>query len=703
MRSLALFVMAVCLIGCSNQNKGSNMKPPVAKLVPQKLEKHGHVRTDNYFWMKDRDNPEVIAYLKAENAYTEAAMARDKDVEEKVFAEFKARIKQTDISVPYRRDGYYYYTRTEEGKDYPIFCRKKGSLEAPEQIMVDANKVAEGHKFCSVHRPVISSGNDIAAYPVDTVGRRFYTIHFKNLSTGDTLKDNIPNVTENVAWANDNKTLFYVKQHPTTLRAYQVYRHALGTPASADVLVFEEKDETYSLHIFKTKSKKYIMIGSHQTLASEYHYLDASTPAGKFKVVEPRRRDHEYSVDHFEEHFYIRTNYQARNFRLMQAPVASPGMANWKELIGHRDDVLLGDFEIFRNDLVVEERSNALIQLRVRPWSGKSEHYIDFGEPAYAVYAAENPEFDTTLFRFRYSSLTTPLSVFDYNMDTKEKKLLKREEVLGGFDASNYITERQWAAASDGQRVPISLVYRKGFKKDAKSPLLLYGYGSYGISMDAEFNPFVISLLDRGFVYAIAHIRGGQEMGRRWYEDGRQLTKMNTFTDFITAAEHLAKEKYAAPDLIFAKGGSAGGLLMGAVVNLKPHLFKGVIANVPFVDVITTMLDDSIPLTTSEYDEWGNPNDKKYYDYILSYSPYDQVKAQAYPNLLVTSGLHDSQVQYWEPTKWVAKLRTMKTDKNLLLLKTKMEAGHGGASARYERWRDIAIEYAFLLDLAGRK
>lgn len=702
MRSLALFAMVVCLAGCSNQNRGTHMKPPVAKIIPQKLENHAQVRTDNYFWLRDRENPEVISYLNAENEYTKAEMSHAKQVEEKIFAEFKGRIKQTDMSVPYRRDGYYYYTRTEEGKDYPIFCRRKGPLDAPEQIVVDANKEAEGRKFCSVQRPVVSSDGDIAAYAVDTVGRRFYTIHFKNLSTGEVLKDAIPKVTENAAWANDNKTLFYVRQHPTTLRAYQVYRHVLGTKPSADVLVYEEKDDTYSCHIFKTKSKKYVMIASHQTLASEYLYLDAATPGGKFKVVEPRRRDHEYAVDHFQDHFYIRTNHQAKNFRLMKAPVSKPGMANWREVIGHREDVLLGDFEIFRDNLVVEERSNALIQLRVRPWSGAGEHYIDFGEPAYAVFAAENYEFDTPLFRFRYSSLTTPLSIFDYNTATKEKKLLKREEVLGGFDSSNYVTAREWATAPDGQRVPISLVHRKGFKKDGKSPMLIYGYGSYGISMDAEFNPFVISLLDRGFVYAIAHIRGGQEMGRRWYEDGRQLAKMNTFTDFIAAADHLVNEKYASPDMVFAKGGSAGGLLMGAIVNIRPSLFKGVIANVPFVDVVTTMLDDSIPLTTGEYDEWGNPNDKKYYDYILSYSPYDQVKPQAYPNLLVTTGLHDSQVQYWEPAKWVAKLRATKTDKNLLLLKTKMEAGHGGASARYERWRDIAFEYAFLFDLSGR-
>jgi oligopeptidase B len=693
--------MAVCLAGCSNQNQVANMKPPVAKIAPQRLAKHSGVRTDNYFWLRDRDNPEVIAYLNAENAYTAAVMARAKGVEEKVLAEFKGRIKQTDVSVPYLRDGYYYYARTEEGKDYPIYCRKKGNLEAPEQIVVDANQEAVGHKYCSVQRPVISPESDIAAYAVDTVGRRFYTIHFKNLTTGKVLKQAIPQVTENAAWANDNKTLFYVKQHPSTLRAYQVYRHVLGTRASADVLVYEEKDETYSCHIFKTKSKKYIMIALQQTLASEYRYLDASTPAGKFKIVEPRRRDHEYAVDHFQDHFYIRTNDQAKNFRLMKTPVEKTGLANWREVIAHREEVLLGDFEIFRHHLVVEERSNALMQLRIRPWSGAGEHYIDFGEPAYAVFAAENHEFDTPVLRYRYSSLTTPLSVFDYHMDAKEKKLLKRQEVLGGFDASNYVTGREWAVASDGRRVPISLVYRKGFQKNGQSPLLLYGYGSYGISMDAEFNPFVVSLLDRGFVYAIAHVRGGQEMGRRWYEDGRQLAKMNTFTDFIACAEHLVMRKYAAPGRVFAKGGSAGGLLMGAVVNLKPRLFKGVIANVPFVDVVTTMLDDTIPLTTGEYDEWGNPNEKKFYDYILSYSPYDQVKAQDYPNLLVTTGLHDSQVQYWEPAKWVAKLRALKTGKNRLLLKTKMEAGHGGASGRYERWRDTAFEYAFVLDLAG--
>ncbi len=679
------------------------MKPPVAKIVPKQLEKHGNVRTDNYYWLRERDNPEVIAYLKAENEYTQAMTAHTKELEEKIFGEFKARIRQTDISVPYLDNGYYYYQRTQEGKDYPVYCRRKGSLDAAEEVVLDVNEVGAGHKFCSVQRPDISTDTKIAAYAVDTVGRRFYTIRFKNLATGEALPDVIPDTTGNVVWANDNKTLFYAKQHPTTLRSYQIYRHTLGTGSAKDALVFEEKDETFSCHVSKTKSRKYILIDSHQTLSTEYRYLDAANPAGAFKVFLPRQRDHEYSVDHIGNDFYIRTNYKAKNFRLMKTPVTRTALAGWTEVIPHRDDVLVEGFELFKGYLAVAERKNGLVQMRIMPWSGTGEHYLDFGEPAYAVFPAENFEPDTSVLRYRYSSLTTPMTVYDYNMATREKKLLKRDEVLGGFDLLNYQTERVYATAADGVRVPISLVYRKNLRKPGENPLFIYGYGSYGITTDASFSPFVISLLDRGFVYAIAHIRGGEEMGRAWYEDGKLLKKRNTFTDFIAATEHLVREKYADPNRVFAKGGSAGGLLMGAVVNLRPDLYKGIIAAVPFVDVVTTMLDDSIPLTTAEYDEWGNPNEKKYYDYMLSYSPYDQVAAKNYPNMLVTAGLHDSQVQYWEPAKWVAKLRAMKTGDNILLLKTKMEAGHGGASARYERWRDTAFEYAFLLDLAGER
>ncbi|MDW8353596.1 MAG: S9 family peptidase [Bryobacterales bacterium] len=682
----------------------SDPKPPVAKVVPHRLEKHGHVRVDPYYWLRERDNPEVIKYLEAENEYTAAVMAQTQELQETLFREFKTRIKQTDMSVPFLRDGYYYYTRTEEGRNYPIYCRKKGSLDAPEEILLDVNQVAEGHKFCSVLPPAISSGQDLMAYAVDTVGRRFYTLRFKNLTTGETLPDVIPNVTGNVAWANDNRTIFYAKQDPTTLRSYQIYRHVLGSDPRTDRLVYEERDETFTCYVFKTKSKKYLMIASRQTLSTEYRFLDADRPEGDFQVFLPRRREHEYRLDHYGDHFYIVTNHQAKNFRLMRTPVSRTGMEHWEEILPHRADVLLEDIEIFRDYLVVSERRNGLIQLRVRPWSGAEEHYLDFGEPAYVASPINNYEFDTPWLRFSYSSMTTPPSVYDYNMATRERKLLKREEVLGGFDSTKYQTERIYARAPDGVRVPISLVYRKDrFRKDGTNPLLLYGYGSYGASMDARFDPFRISLLDRGFVYALAHIRGGEEMGRQWYEDGKLLKKKNTFTDFIACAEHLIREKYADPKRIFAWGASAGGLLIGAVVTMRPDLFTGVIAEVPFVDVVTTMLDETIPLTTNEYDEWGDPNDKKYYDYMLSYSPYDQTKPAAYPHMLVTTGFHDSQVQYWEPAKWVAKLRAVKKDRNRLLLKTEMQAGHGGLSARDDRYREIAFRYAFLLDLAGIK
>ncbi len=682
----------------------ADLKPPVAKVIPHRLEKHGHVRVDNYYWLRDRDNPEVIKYLEDENAYTAAMMAHTADLQERLFREFKARIKQTDISVPFLRDGYYYYTRTEEGRNYPIYCRKKGSLGSPEEVLLDVNAVAEGHKFCSVSPPAVSPGQDLMAYAVDTVGRRFYTIRFKNLATGEVLPDVIPNVTANIAWANDNRTVFYAKQDPVTLRSHRIYRHVLGKNPAEDQLVYEEQDETFNCFVFKTKSKRYLMIVSRQTLSTEYRFLEADQPDGEFRVFLPRRRDHEYRLEHYGDHFYIITNHQAKNFRLMRTPVSRTGMENWEEIIPHRRDVLLEDIEIFKDALVVSERRNGLIQLRVRPWAGAEEHYVDFGEPAYVAAPVNNYEFDTPWLRFNYSSLTTPPSVYDYNLLTREKKLLKREEVLGGFNSGDYQSERIYARAPDGVQVPISLVYRKDrFRKDGKNPLLLFGYGSYGASMDARFDAFRISLLDRGFVYALAHVRGGEELGRQWYEDGKLLKKKNTFTDFIACAEHLLREKYADPKRIFAWGGSAGGLLIGAVITMRPDLFTGVIADVPFVDVLTTMLDDSIPLTTNEYDEWGNPNDKQYYDYILSYSPYDQTRPAHYPHMLVTTGLHDSQVQYWEPAKWVAKLRAVKKDRNRLLLKTEMQAGHGGLSARDDRYREIAFRYAFLLDLAGVK
>jgi oligopeptidase B len=679
----------------------AKLSPPVAKVVPVKLHKHGHVRTDNYYWLNERDDPEVIAYLEAENAYTEGVMAHTGGLQQALFEEIRDRIKQTDMSVPYKKDDYFYYTRFEDGKEYPIHCRKKETLDAPEGVMLDVNLMAEGHEFFSVGPYKVSSGQDTLAYPVDAVGRRIYTIHFKDLSSGEILPDVIPGVTANVAWAEDNKTLFYTKQDPATLRWHRVYRHVLGTDPAHDQLVYEETDETFSCFVLKTKSKQYIIIGCQQTLATEFRYLEADDPQGEFRLFLPREREHEYWVDHYRDHFYIRSNDQAKNFRLMKTPVGETGKEDWREVIPHRDDVLLEGFELFRDHLAVVERERGLVQIGLHPWSGEERHYLDFGEPAYLAYLGDNHEFDTPILRYTYTSLTTPESVFDYNMATREKELLKQEEVLGGFDSQNYQTERLSAATEDGTEIPISIVYRKGTRRDGDNPLLLYGYGSYGHSMDAAFNPERVSLLDRGFVYAIAHVRGGSELGRWWYEDGKLLKKKNTFTDFIACAKHLVASRYTNPDKLFALGGSAGGLLMGAVLNMQPDLFKGVVASVPFVDVVTTMLDESIPLTTSEYDEWGNPNDQTYYDLMLSYSPYDNVEAREYPNLLVLTSLHDSQVQYWEPAKWVAKLRVLKSDQNRLLLRTKMEAGHGGVSGRFKRYKEVAFIYAFLLDLVG--
>jgi oligopeptidase B len=698
-RPLALCAILVAAPAAAQQTP--TPAPPVAGVRPTELKIHGHARVDEYFWLKERESPEVIRYLEAENAYTEAVTAHTKALEDRLFEEIKGRIKQTDASVPYRQGRYFYYTRFEEGKDYPIYARKRGSLDAREEVMIDANELGKGKPFFQVTGWQVSSAEDLLAFATDTMGRRIATIRVKNLTTGQLLPDVIPNVTGNIAWAEDNKTFFYTKQDPVTLRRHRVYRHVLGTDPAGDQLVFDETDETFSAFVFKTKSRRYIMIGSSQTLADEYRYVDARRPNGAFRIFLPRSRGHEYGVDHFGDWFYIRTNDQAQNFRLMRTPVDRTAREHWQEVIPHRDDVLLQSFEIFKDHLVVSERKDGLVQLRIRPWSGAAEHYLDFGEPAYFASIGQNPEFDTPVLRFGYSSLTTPSSTYDYDMSSRKRTLLKREEVLGGFDPANYVTERLTATARDGTRVPVSLVYKRGVERRFPAPTLLYGYGSYGSSSEPTFSSLRLSLLDRGFVYAIAHVRGGQELGRRWYEDGKLLNKKNTFTDFIDVGEHLVAKGYTRPDRLFAQGGSAGGLLIGAVINMRPDLWKGAIATVPFVDVITTMLDASIPLTTSEYDEWGNPNDSTYYRYMLSYSPYDNVRRQAYPNLLVTTGLHDSQVQYWEPAKWVARLRAMKTDQNRLILKTNMEAGHGGASGRYQRWREIAFQYAFLLDQAG--
>jgi oligopeptidase B len=673
------------------------------KKIPTRLEKHGHVRIDDYYWLRERDNPEVIAYLQSENEYAEKEISRAAVSEEKLFDEIKARIKQTDMSVPYRRDGFFYYTRYEGGKEYPIFARKKDSLDQHEEIMLDANTLAEGHEFFAIGGLAVSSGRDLLAYAVDTQGRRIYTTYVKNLTTGEVLADVIPEVSENLTWANDNRTLFYAKQDPTTLRAYQIYRHVLGTDPAEDQLVFEETDETFSSYVFKTKSKKYLMIVSSHTLSQEYRYLEADDPTGTFRVFLPREREHEYHLDHYGDRFLIRTNDKAKNFRLMATDVGKVQKEHWQELIPHREDVFLGDFEIFKDHLVLEERKRGLVQLRVLPWQADGEHYLQFEEPAYRVNLGTNLEFDTPVLRFEYTSMKTPLSIYDYDMTGRTKTLLKQEEVVGGFNPENYVTERLHAPAGDGTEIPMSIVYRKEMKRDGQNPLLLYGYGAYGLSLDPAFASPRLSLLDRGFIYAIAHVRGGQELGRQWYEDGKLLKKKNTFTDFVACAEYLIRERFTNPDKLFAMGRSAGGLLMGAIANMRPDLFKGVVAEVPFVDVMTTMLDPSIPLTTGEYDEWGDPNQKEFYDYMSSYSPYDNVEAKGYPNLLITGGLHDSQVQYWEPAKWAAKLRELKTDSNRLLLKTNMEAGHGGPSGRFRRHHETAFAYAFLLDLAETK
>ena len=705
---LALLVLLLTVVvGCQGDPRGytlPDIDPPVARAEPTELELHGDVRIDEYYWLNQRDNPEVLAYLEAENDYTGAMMAHTADLQRTLFREFKERIKQTDESVPYRRGDYFYYSRMDEGKDYPIYARRKGSLEADEEIVLDVNEMAAGHEgYYRASGLDLSHDHNLLAFGVDTVGRRIYTIQVKNLSTGEMLPDVIPDVTANITWANDNKTFFYTRQDPTTLRSYQIWRHTLGSDPSRDVLVYEEADETFNCGVGKTKSERYVFIGCEQTMASEYRFIDANQPSSEFKILQKRQRGHEYDVEHFGDHFFIRTNDQAKNFRLMKTPVRKTSMENWTEVIGHRDDVYLQSFEIFKNYLVVTERKEGLRELRVMPWDGGDEHYLEFGEPAYLAYPTDNYDFDTPVLRYHYESMTTPGSVFDYDMATRKKTLLKEDEVLGGFDKTNYVTERLYATARDGIRVPISIVYRKGLERDGDNPLLLYAYGSYGYSRDASFSAYRISLLDRGVAYAIAHVRGGQEMGRWWYEDGKLLKKKNTFTDFIDVAKYLVEEQWTTPERMACQGGSAGGLLIGAVVNMAPEMFAAAHAAVPFVDVVTTMLDDSIPLTTGEFDEWGNPAQKEYYDYMKSYSPYDNVEAKDYPALLVTTGLHDSQVQYFEPAKWVARLRSKKTGDNVLILKTEMEAGHGGGSARDKRYEETAFDYAFLLDRMGVK
>lgn len=680
--------------------KADTLVAPRAKKVPKNLEIHGHTRVDDYYWLRDREDQAVIDYLNEENEYRKKMMGHLEDFEATLFEEMKGRMKPDDESVPYRDNGYFYQARYKKDHEYPIYTRRKGQLSAPEETILDVNVLAESFEYYQVGGLSVSPDNTLLAYSEDTVSRRIYTIKIKNLLNGELLEDEIPNTTGSIAWANDNRTIFYTVKDDA-LRPYKIFKHRLGTSATEDEEVYHEADPTFLTYVYKSKSKKYIIIGSYQTVSNEFRVLAADNPDGAFRVIQPRERMLEYNIAHYADKFYIHTNLDAQNFRLMATDEEKTTKENWREVIPHRADVLLEGLDIFRDYLVLSERHNGITRLRVLPHGG-NEHYVDFGEEAYLAQTSTNREFDTDMLRIAYQSMTTPPTVYDYNMKTRELTLMKQQEVLGGFDPDNYESERLYAPARDGEKIPISLVYPKGFKKDGKQPLLLYGYGSYGHSMEPYFSSTRLSLLDRGFAFAIAHIRGGEEMGRRWYEDGKLLNKKNTFYDFIDCGEFLVQQQYTGKDQLYAMGGSAGGLLMGAIINLRPDLWRGIVAAVPFVDVVTTMLDDSIPLTTGEFDEWGNPADKTFYDYILSYSPYDNVEKKDYPAMLVTTGLHDSQVQYWEPAKWVAKLREYKTDDKPLLLYTNMSTGHSGASGRFESLRDIAMDYAFLLDLAGK-
>ena len=703
---ITLFLAAL-IIACSTQPA---VKPPVAEKIPHEV---FDKRVDNYFWMRlsdeqkndslpDEQTIKVLKYLNEENAYAKEVLKTTEVLQKKVYDEIVGRIKKDDSSVPYFKNGYYYYNKFSEGNEYPVYYRKKGSLDAPEEILLDVNKLAEGKNYCSVSGLSVSRDNKILAYGTDFVSRRQYTINFLNLETSSLLADKIENTTGQVVWASDNKTVFYVGKDIETLRADKIYRHKLGSVDNA--LIYNEEDETFSVYLQESRSEKYVLINSSQTLSTEVRYLETAKPEGALKIFEPRKVNHEYSVDHLGSTFYIRTNADsASNFKLMKTGEGNTTIKNWTDVIPHRSDVLFENFELFDKYLVAEERIKGLTNLRIFSTSDRSEYYLDFGEETYMAGININPEPGTEILRFSYSSLTTPNSVIDYNMGSKEKKVMKEEEVLGGFDKSNYESKRLWAKAADGTMVPVSVVYRKGFVQDGKAPLLLYAYGAYGYSTDAGFRSAALSLIDRGFVFALAHVRGGSEMGRFWYEDGKLLKKINTFSDFNDCAQFLVNEKYTSSANLFAMGGSAGGLLMGAIVNMRPDLYKGIIAAVPFVDVVSTMLDETIPLTTFEWDEWGDPRKKEYYDYMLSYSPYDQVKAMDYPNILATTGYWDSQVQYWEPAKWVAKLRDMKTDDNILVMDVNMSAGHGGASGRFERYRVTALEYAFIINLAGIK
>ena len=679
------------------------MKAPKAEKIEHKLEIHGDIRIDNYYWLNNKENPKVIDYLNAENAYYDEKTSHTKQFQEDLFLEMKSRIKEDDESVPYKKNNYYYITKFEKGKQYPIYARKKETLEAKEEILFDVNKLAIGHNYYKLSGLSVSPNNKLVAYGTDTVSRRQFTLQFKNLMTGELYPEKIENTTGSASWASDNKTIFYIKKNPTTLRSEKVFRHVLGTNPSNDVEVFFEEDEAFSTYVYRTKSEKYIIIGSHSTVSTEYRILEANDENGEFRIFQPRERNLEYSIAHYGNYFYILTNKdKAINFKLMKTLVDSTLKNNWFDVIPHREDVLLEDISIFKDFLVLEERTNGLNKIRIMRWDDSEDFYLPFEEEAYSAGVYFNPEFDTSCIRYGYNSMTTPSSVIDFNVDTKTKKIQKEQQVLGGkFNKENYKSERLWATASDGTKIPISIVYHKNTNLTKNTPLLLYGYGSYGYTIDAGFSTTRLSLLDRGFAYAIAHVRGCEYLGRSWYNNGKLLSKKNTFTDFIDCAKFLIEKNYTSEKHLYASGGSAGGLLMGVIININPELFNGVLASVPFVDVVTTMLDDSIPLTTGEYDEWGNPNEKEYYEYMKSYSPYDNVSRQNYPNLLITTGLNDSQVQYFEPAKWIAKLRALKTNNNILLMHTNMDVGHGGASGRFDSLKEVARDYSFILGLEG--
>jgi oligopeptidase B len=679
----------------------NKVQPPIAKKIPKKLIIHGDERIDDYFWLNQREDPMVIDYLNAENAYFEHMTAHTKTFEANLFEEMKSRIKEDDESVPYKYNGYWYIVKYETGKDYPIYTRKKETLDAVEELLFDCNQMAKGYDYFKLAGLSVSPDNSMISFGVDTVGRRQYSIQIKNLLNCEIYQDQIENTTGSASWANDNKTLFYSKNNEQTLRSDKIFKHILGQNEVEDSLVYHETDETFGVAVYKTKSRKYLVIACYSTLTNEYLILNADTSNDNFKVFQERIRGLEYSISHFENHFYIVTNKdEATNFKLMKTHEDHTGIENWVEVIPHRAEVLLEDIDIFSDFLVISERCNGLSQIRIQSWDKTEDYYLPFDNETYTAHTGTNVDFDTPVLRYVYNSLTTPSSIIDFDMKTKIQTVKKEQEVLGGkFKKENYTSERIWATAIDGTKIPISMVCRKDIVKSSSTPLLLYAYGAYGHTIDPYFSSIRLSLLDRGFIYAIAHVRGGEYLGRPWYEDGKLFNKINSFTDFISCSKFLIEKKYTSSNHLYALGGSAGGLLVSAVINMEPELYHGVIAAVPFVDIVTTMLDESIPLTTGEYDEWGNPNEKDYYSYMKSYSPYDNVSAQKYPHIFVTTGLHDSQVQYWEPAKWVAKLRDKKKDANKLLLKTNMKAGHGGASGRFEALKEDAEEYAFLLDL----